>query len=99
MTALDDIEAATAALNNLTAAEQAQAAAIGAQVSAALAAIVAPTRTVYLDAVAGLDTNDGTTAARAVATPAKPSGCSRRGRPARWRCAATWCWRRRSRCR
>ncbi len=68
MSALDDIEAAAAALNNLTAQEAAEKARIDAAVAAALGAFANPQKTVYLDAVAGLDTNDGSTPALAMQT-------------------------------
>lgn len=71
MTALDDIAAAALSLNGLTLQEASEKDRIDAAVAAALAAILAPTRTVYLDAAAGADTNDGTTAPRAVKTPQK----------------------------
>lgn len=68
MSGLDDIESAATALAAYTVTKQGEAAAIQAQVAAALAALVAQDRVVYLDAVAGLDTNDGTLPTKAVQT-------------------------------
>ncbi len=63
------LDLATKALNDLTAQEAAEKARIDAAVGTALGAVAVPARTIFLDAVAGLDTNDGSTAVLAVKTP------------------------------
>lgn len=68
MSALDDLNSASAALNGVVGVMNTFITNTNAQIAAALAAIDATVKVVWIDAVAGNDANSGATAATAVAT-------------------------------